>query len=351
MVVWFALLVWITLVKGYLGDLFANKQKKTFLLLSGIGVIFVMGARYSDPSMNGDLNNYARMYLKMSMIPWNEVLLNSSIEPGYLLLNKICSIAFPWAQSIVFIEALICIYFTFKFIYMNSDDVYLAVLIYLSQGLFIFELTGFRQAIAISLCLYSIEFVKKRNIVGFFITITLACSFHTTAIVFLPIYFIANFRPSIKNGILYGIGYYLLLRMIPNLLLWGSDLTGSDYSVASSWGNFTGPAINIVIYVVSMWLILRENKIVYEKKNSWKWNMAILGLIVYLLRFISLPFERISFYFSASTIVIIPDRIIPVFSDNSKKVAYILIVFLLSFLFLYRIRSTAGPVYRFFWTV
>lgn len=59
-----------------------------------------MGARYANPSMRGDLNNYARMYLKMRMIPLNEVLLNSNIEPGYLLLNKICSIVFPWSQSI-----------------------------------------------------------------------------------------------------------------------------------------------------------------------------------------------------------------------------------------------------------
>lgn len=350
MVVWIALLIWLTLVKGYLGNLLTDKNKKLFLLLSGIGIIFVMGARYANPSMRGDLNNYARMYLKMRMIPLNEVLLNSNIEPGYLLLNKICSIVFPWSQSIFFIEAFICVYFTFRFIYWNSNDVYLAVLMYLAQGLFIFELTGFRQAIAISLCLYSIEFIKKKNVFDFFITITFACSFHTTAIVFFPMYYIVNFRPSLKNGILYGMGYYILLKMIPSLLLWGSDLTGSDYSTASTWGNFTGPAINIIIYVVSMWLIFRKNNIKYEIEN-WKWNMAILGLIVYLLRFISLPFERISFYFSASTIVTIPDRIIPVFSDNSKKIAYILVVFLLSFLFLYRIQSTAGTNYRFFWTV
>lgn len=353
MVVWIALLIWITFVKVYLGNLFLSKQKKLFLLFSGIGIIFVMGARYADPSMSGDLNNYARMYLNMRKTPWNEVFLNSDIEPGYLLLNKICSVVFPWAQSIVFIEAIICVYFTLRFIYLNSDDVYLAVLMYLAQGLFIFELTGFRQAIAISICLYSIEFVKKRNVFAFLITIALACSFHTTALVFLPIYFIANFRSSLKNGILYGIGYYFLLRMIPSLLLWGSNLTGSDYSEASSWGNFTGPAINIIIYVFSMWLLIRENKTINEygcEKDNWKWNMAILGLIIYLLRFISLPFERISFYFSASTIVTIPDRIIRVFSDNSKKVAYILVVLLLSFLFLYRIRSTAGTVYRFFWT-
>lgn len=350
MIVWIALLIWITLVKCYLGRVFSDKRKRLFLLLSGIGIVFVMGARFADPTMKGDLNNYARMYLKMTMIPWDKVLLNSNIEPGYLLLNKICSVVFPWTQSIVFIEALICVYFTFRFIYLNSKDVYMAVLMYLAQGLFIFELTGFRQAIAISLCLYSIEFVSKRKAFGFFVIIALACSFHSTAIIFLPIYFIANLRPSLKNSILYGVGYYILLRMIPNLLLWGSDLTGSDYSEASTWGNFTGPAINIIIYVVSMWLILRENKRGYETSNK-KWNMLILGLIIYSLRFISLPFERISFYFSASTIVTIPDGIMPVFSENSRKAAYILIVLLLSFLFLYRIQSTVGTVYRFFWTV
>lgn len=348
MIVWVGLLAWITLVKCYLGNLFSDKQKKLFLLFSGIGLVFVMGARFADPTMDGDLNNYVRMYQKITMTPWNQVLLNTDIEPGYLLLNKICSVVFPWAQSIVFIEAFICVYFTFRFIYLNSNDVYLAVLMYLSQGLFIFELTGFRQSIAISLCLFSIEFIMKRKIFCFIGLVALACSFHSTAIVFLPMYFIANLRPSLKNTLLYGIGYYIVLKIIPNLLLWGSNLTGSDYSVASTWGNFIGPIINIIIYLVSMWLFLYVNKNRNQITN-WKWNMTILGLIIYLLRFISLPFERISFYFSASTIIIIPDRIISIFSENSKKIAYVMIAILLSILFLYRIQSTVGTIYRFFW--
>ena len=350
MIVWVGLLAWITLVKCYLGNLFSDKQRKLFLLFSGIGLVFVMGARFADPTMNGDLNNYVRMYQKMEMTPWNEVLLNSNIEPGYLLLNKICSVVFPWTQSIVFIEAFICVYFTFRFIYFNCKDVYLAVLMYLAQGLFIFELTGFRQAIAISLCLYSIEFIWKRNFFKFLIIVILACTFHSTAVVFFPMYFIANLKPSLKNTLLYAMGYYIILKIIPNLLLWGSNLTGSDYSVASTWDNFIGPIINIIIYLVSMLLFLYVNKDRNQITN-WKWNMTILGLIIYLLRFISLPFERISFYFSASTIVMIPDKILLVFSKNSRKVAYIMVVILLSFLFLYRIQSTVGTLYQFFWAV
>lgn len=78
---------------------------------------------------------------------------------------------------------------------------------------------------------------------------------------------ILNFRPSLKNSILYGMGYYILLKMIPSLLLWGSDLTGSDYSTASTWGNFTGPAINIIIYVVSMWLIVGYQDILWQNRD------------------------------------------------------------------------------------
>ena len=122
----------------------------------------------------------------------------------------------------------------------------------------------------------------------------------------------------------------------------------TDYSELTPTQTITGPAINITFYVVSMWLILRAKKRGHVTE-SWKWNMLNIGLITYILRFISAIFERVSFYFSAGPVIVLSEEILSLFSPNSKRIAYMFIVLTLSFLFLYRIRTTAGFDYRFFW--
>lgn len=348
MIVWGGLLLWITFIKVCLGDLSSDGRKKFFLFLSGLGMVFVMGSRYADISSTGDLNNYALVYQKSLSTPWNDFVESSRMEPGYLAFNKICSLIFPWTQSIIFIEAIICVYFTSRFIYLYCSEPHLALLMFLAQGLFVFELTGFRQAIAISLALYSIDFVHKRNLFAFLLTIAIAYTFHSSIVAFIPFYFLSHFKPKLRTSFLYMLGYSLMINMIPQLLSWGSDLTNSDYNTLTPTQTIIGPAINITFYIVSMWLILRARKR-GRLIETWKWNMLNLGLIVYILRFISSIFERISFYFSAGPIVVFPDEIISSFSPNSKRIAYMFVVLLLSFLFLYRIKTTAGFDYRFFW--
>ncbi len=348
MIVWGGLLLWITFIKVCLGDLHSDGRKKFFLFLSGLGMVFVMGSRYADVSSKGDLNNYARVYQSSLSIPWNDFLGSVGMEPGYLVFNKICSQVFPWTQSIIFIEAIICVYFISRFIYLYCNESYLALLMFLAQGLFVFELTGFRQAIAISLALYSIDFVHKRNLFAFLLTNGIAYTFHSTVVAFIPFYFLSRFKPKLRTSFFYMLVYFLMINMIPQLLSWGSDLTGSDYNTLTPTQTIIGPAINITFYAVSMLLILRAGER-GRLIETWKWNMLNIGLIVYILRFVSSIFERISFYFSAGPVIVFPDEIISIFSPVSKRIAYMFAVLLLSFLFLYRIKTTVGFDYRFFW--
>ncbi len=270
-----------------------------------------------------------------------------NMEPGYLFFNKACSHFLPWRHTIVFLEAIIC-FFISRFIYLHCNEAYLALLMFLAQGLFIFELTGFRQTIAISLALYSIDFVIKRKVSLFLITNIVAYTFHSSVVAFIPFYFLSNFKANLIISLLYLLIYLFMINMISTLLSWGSNLVGSDYNELTPTQTIIGPAINITFYVVAMWLVLRakqKGRVI----ESWKWNMLNLGLITYILRFISSIFERVSFYFSAGTVILIPDELLSLFEPKTRRLAYMFIVLTLSFLFLYRIQTTAGPVYRFFW--
>ncbi|MDY3304982.1 MAG: EpsG family protein [Clostridia bacterium] len=346
MTVWIGLFIWIVIAKALVGVLSTDKRKRTFLILVGIALVLIMGCRYADIDSRGDLNNYARLYTKIKDVEWKSVIGYNNMEPGYLIMNKFLSTVLPWTQSIIFIEAFICVFSTFRFIYKNCRDVYLAVLLYLAQGPFIFQLTGFRQAIAMSICLFAVEYVKKRKLFRFLILVGLACTFHTTAVMFIPFYFVANFKLSFKTIAIYTVYYILMLFSAPMLLLWGSNLTGSDYTEAGFLGNLTGSLINLFFYAVTLFLALYISKHGGETIR-WKWNMSFLGVVIYLMRFISLPFERISFYFSSGIEVYLPELVIDAFDEKGKKAAYYGFVCICILLFLVRAKNTIGP-YKFF---
>lgn len=343
MLIWSILLFYILIVTFIMGSLNSSDKKKKYLLLVGIAIVFVLGCRYANPNLRGDLNNYYRLYQDISAVSWNNLLSFSEMEKGYIVLNKMLSLIFNSAQTIIFAEAIICVFFTFRFIYKFCADVFLGLLTYLT-GLMIFELTGFRQAIAISLCLFAVEFIQKKKLIWFLLITLLACTFHSTAIVFLPFYLVANVKPTVRNALIYGVIYAVMLNFTPTLLIWGTNVTGSDYSEAVSWGNSTGPLINISLHLISLVLLLliKNDKI---KEHKWQWNMTVLSLIIYILRFISLPFERISFYFAGGMIVALPSGLENAFEKRTSKLIKTMYIVFCIGLYLMRFKSIG---YRFF---
>ncbi len=351
MFVWACMLVGIILLKVLYGELDSDKKKKRFLIWSGIIIVLVVGSRYAAQKGMGDINNYYRLYSRMPDILFEDLFSSSAMEPGYLLLNKTLSLVSPWPQTIIYVEALICVAFSFRFIYKYCPDVFLGVIGYLSQGLFVFELTAFRQGIAISICLFAVEFAQKRKFIPFLVTVGVAYMFHNTAIVFFPFYFIAKLRPSFLNALYYAAGTFFLFKLAPSLMSVGSDVTGSDYSQALVRGTLIGPIINISIYALTLFFIIfiaKDNKAVHDFDLNWKWNMTILGVIIYLLRFASVPFERISFYFCASTMVLLPFGIEKALNKNESDKAWINTIYVILSVALYYVRFS-GIEYNFFY--
>ena len=116
MIVWIVLVGWILLIRLISGSLETKREKLFFLFMSGIALVFVIGSRYIDLEGIGDLNFYARLYFQMPDVPWNDLIGFLDMDPGYLVLNKLCSMAFPHPQTIVFVEAIICVFFSFRFL-------------------------------------------------------------------------------------------------------------------------------------------------------------------------------------------------------------------------------------------
>ena len=74
---------------------------------------------------------------------------------------------------------------------------FLSLALYICFGFYSFIFSGLRQAIALAITYISYDFIKKRQLWKFTLTILVASTFHKSAIFFLPAYFIAQLKVTI----------------------------------------------------------------------------------------------------------------------------------------------------------
>lgn len=232
MIIWVGLIIYFFIINLIVNKLKIKNKKIAFLVLAGLGTIFVMGTRSSTLG-TGDVKTYYDYYKYIINIPFDN-LVNRNIygfEIGYVYLNKFFSIFFTNPQAILYIEASICVICVSIFIYNNSNKVFDSFIYFICLGSFMFALSGFRQAIAMSICLLSIEFVKRKKIVPFIGVIILASLIHKTAYIFIFSYFIINNEFNVKNIVVTMVISILALMFQNQLISIGNQVFDRNYSI------------------------------------------------------------------------------------------------------------------------
>ncbi|MBR3151107.1 MAG: EpsG family protein [Erysipelotrichaceae bacterium] len=110
--------------------------------------------------------------------------------PGFQAIEKFLVLLKADVQWLYFITSLIILSFVFLSIYTQSSIPELACLLFVITGSFFQSLNIVSQYIAISICLFACTFAEKQKPVPFILLILLACLFHKSAIIYLPVYFL-----------------------------------------------------------------------------------------------------------------------------------------------------------------
>ena len=340
MIVWLLLVFYLILLKLLMGNLTDKERQKQYLIFTGIAIVLVMGLRYPRYEMVYDLEGYYNYYRNIDSIPWDDIFDYSRFEPGYALLNKILVTIVPWNQFIIIFEAAFCVYSVFRFIYKNSEYPFYAAMFYVTLGTMSFQLTAFRQSFAIGICLMSVEYVKNRKPFKFMLSVLIAMSFHKTALVFAPFYFLGNKKLRIMSLVLMLSGVYFADVVTE----FGNELLDMNYS--GYVGNKYGGLVPILMYSITIAISL----LYYKKlKKQAPLNMLIIGLGIYLMRYTTLALERISFFYTSGVIIALPDAIYSEPDARLRACFKLLSVILAIVLFIYRLQTSEWADYRFFW--
>lgn len=325
-----------------------DKAKRTFLLWCGVAMFLIIALRHKEVGST-DSQHYYSSWENLAMCSYNglkEYLDITRYEPGYCVFVWFFSHIFPSAQ---FLFVLTGIFFTIavcRFIYINSKDPELSFVMYICLGLYSFMVQGLRQAVAMSICLFAVEFIKKRKFFPFIVLVLLATTFHSSSIVFLFTYFLYGFKLNLKTGVLSLSVASGLIALSGPIATLGNQVFGREYEGEIESGGYVAVAIYIIILIVSVVLAGNGRK---DKDYTFFVLMTFVGAVFYLMRYTGVGIaERISYYFMFGQMIALPNAI----SRFDKQVSFVIkcvVIALCVALFAYRLNSDGLVAYRFFW--
>ncbi len=330
-----ASIIVVTLI-GFLSLFFGKVLSKEkpykilFLVLCGTIIVLQMGLRNATIQLTPvyDVRLYYEQCLEAERCGLIEYLSARTKDYGFYTFNWLVAHIFHSGQVLLFLVALIICFFTFRFIYKYSPNIYLSALLFVTLGFYGFSLTGFRQSIAISLCLWAYDFAKKRKIIPFVLIVLLAGTIHQTSIIFLCVYALGWFKLNAKDLL---IVFFICLAVF----LLGNTFIGLFNSLFHMHyegyqnSSILGRVLRIIIYGIIFVLLFfaKQNQTVkslpcFSERLSLLTFILMVGGTCYLLSFRVQAMERISFYFTNSIVYVAIPNITSSFKN--KKFAFFL---------------------------
>jgi hypothetical protein len=328
-------LVTLLIIALIIHELTLNKNKtlnkKNGLFLIYIVLVMIVGLRNE---VGDDWHSYINFY--------NDHEQSKRVEIGYRLINDFFSdIGIPYNIFLILINSL-SIYLILKFIYLNSKLKQIAILIYFYEIYFYYNLSGIRQAIAISLICFGFRYAYKRELLKFVIIVLLAASFHKSALVSFVIFFIPRNKINIYYLFL-SYKFYLLIIVISLIIYTYDDLLpiasqvsffkNVAYYITQHYkldGIYQAYFIGIMKRLIPVFIYIFYNK--YLPKNSivnYFFNIYIFGLLIFAVTYTISPDigTRLSVYFTIFEILIISNLVY--FVQNYRNKIVILSIYLL----------------------
>lgn len=336
----------------YNNDLQGNPNtKKRFLKVYALIMCLMIGLRNLH---NGSTDSmiYYRYWTTIGNIPFSGIpnmLKSIDLEYGYLLSAWLLSHVFPDPQFQFFISGIVFSCSVCYFVYKNSEDIPLSLLMFNCLGLFNFFVQGLRQSIAMCICLFAIEQCKKRKMISFILLVLLASLFHGSALIFVFVYFLFPLKVDFKTCAILAVLSAFGSRLINQALDFMNYAMNENYSLSGNMeaqGGIVAALVYILILALELLRLWNKNR---EQKYSFFFYYTLVGAVAFIMRGAVGPIiDRISMYFMFGQMILLPDGM-NIFSKNSNTLVRWVVVALCVGIAIYKTSYSTLIPYNFFW--
>ena len=160
-------------------------------LLAFLMVAFVEAMR--SPVVGEDLEGYITWFEHYRAIPFGiKTLLDfSSFEPGFILLYKAVGLVSSSGRAFIIVSSILIVFLHFFFLYKNSDDFYLSVLLFFGFNHFFTSMVSLRQYLAMGIVFWVLPSLRKGKILRAVLLSIASFFFHQSTIVAVVFFVVA----------------------------------------------------------------------------------------------------------------------------------------------------------------
>jgi hypothetical protein len=292
-------------------------KKKIYILMCSLLLLLAILKR---DDVGVDSSNYSTWFYICRGISWRGILKWNGIEPGYLALNKVIGLFTSDVWVFYAVLSLLVYPPTFIFLYNYSKYPGLSLLTFVAMGGFDFNYGILRQACAGAIVIMAYRFVRERSFKKYLICVLIATTFHWTALITIPLYFLYGLKINrntiltlfILSVVLFGLGRQFLgivMKLLPKYQVYEMNYNAGRNKFIFLW---------IMIFLIYE-IFMKKNI-----KDGWYhflFSALLLAAVFQSLAMVMELFERATAYFNVGMYILYPELVRNIFA--SKKIGNI----------------------------
>lgn len=297
------------------------KPNKLLVFTVMLTLVIVSGLRNNI----GDTYFYAHIY-NLSDFSWQYI--QSQKDMGFGVFQKILKSFSKDPQILILTTSIITNVLIVLVLYKYTRLFELSIFVYITGGLYLVTMNGMRQCLAAAIVFTATKFLLDRSWWKYVLVVLFAATFHESALVLIPIYFLAGYKAWSKAtfillifAILIVIGFDKFSSVLFSALQ--DTQYGVYQDVQEKGANILRVAVNAVPIIIAYFG--REKLRSLFPKSDYIVNMSIVGLAFMIISTKNWIFARFDIYFDLYQLILI-SWIIKVFREKDQKLIYFLLI-------------------------
>lgn len=270
----------------------------------------------------------------------------SSFEPGFIILNKIIGAISTSEQHFILLTSVIIVFLNLFFLYKNSKDFYLSVLLFMGFNHFFTSMVSLRQYLAIGIAMWCYPLIQRKMYSYALIIALIAVYFHQSSVLLSFVLFIATILKNHRKIVLF-LGCALMASLpftsfVFSLLgtVFPKYVGSYSFSLGATGSIGYLRILYMLIELTLLFLLCFNSRFKYE--NKYVFYSILLFFAIYC-GFLGLYLKwafRIGFYFDYFLLLLIPDMLekFPLY----KKAFRVGVIVVATFFYFYYVSVNPG---------
>jgi len=246
-------------------------------------------------------------------------------EPLFNLINIIAYKIYKDPVVMFAIVSVLIYTFLFIAIYQQSEHICFSILIFVISGIFFNSMNQIRQAITMAMFLYALKYLFKRDKIHYFIIIGIAMTIHTSAVIYIPVYFLYGIKADFKRNMIIFFSCLVGAPIVKKIIIAVISKTKYAWYLGSLFdeNNFylIGFTFSFIIFMVSTFYYY-YGKNQDDVEYNFYLNMVFLGMLCLLFSATIPQADRVYYCFNYIEILFIPKLVLGEHERNRRVVLY-----------------------------